>query len=158
MISFSTALASRKTPSGLKVRQALTWYLVVHLTDSTTLTAHIEWSSTRHFRNFLASHKFIGPAIIVPDALPSSRGFKDTSIRISRLTARTPSSRYSFNNVTSPNYPVRLTAYKNCTTLGVSLPRSLLVVVYFGSCRARGKDDSCFCREILHVDVVVAIP
>ena len=34
--------------------------------------------------------------------------------------------------VQSPNYPVRLTAYKNYTTVGVSLSGSL-VVVYFGS-------------------------
>ena len=73
----SRDVSSRRT--GVKVRQTLTSYLVVHLTDSTTLTVHILWHSTKRFRNFLAPYKLKGPVIILHDTLPSSRGFKDTS-------------------------------------------------------------------------------
>ena len=48
----SRDVSSRRTR--VKVRQTLTSYLVVHLTDPTTLTVHILWHSTRRFRNFLA--------------------------------------------------------------------------------------------------------
>ncbi|KIJ90945.1 hypothetical protein K443DRAFT_36341, partial [Laccaria amethystina LaAM-08-1] len=37
------------------------------------------WHSTRRFRNFLAPYEPRGPVSILPDTLPSSHGFKDTS-------------------------------------------------------------------------------
>ena len=48
-----SCVVSSRTFSKGKVRQALTSYLLVHLTNSTTLTAYIQWYSTRRFRNFL---------------------------------------------------------------------------------------------------------
>ena len=61
------------------MRQALTSYLrVVHLTNSTTLIAYIQWYSTRPFRNFLLFTNSEDPLPFYP-ILPSSRGFKDTS-------------------------------------------------------------------------------
>ncbi|KIK05815.1 hypothetical protein K443DRAFT_327238, partial [Laccaria amethystina LaAM-08-1] len=53
----------------------LTLYLVVHLTDSTTLTAHI-YLVVLHF---LAPYQLRGPITILPGPLPSGHGFKDTS-------------------------------------------------------------------------------
>ena len=74
-------ISSRRTFSRVKVRQAVTSYLLVHLTNSTTLTAYIQWYTTRRFRNFLLFTS-------LEDSLPRSpthcrravvTGFKDTS-------------------------------------------------------------------------------
>ena len=73
--------------------------LVVHLTDSTTLTAHIEWHSTRRFRNFLAPYKLKGPVIILTHCCRAAVS-TTTVLSISRPPVRPPSSsRYSNNDL-----------------------------------------------------------
>ena len=70
--------------------------------------------------------------MILPDTLLSSRGFKETS-----TLDQPPNCPNSIlllllqQRLVSPNCSVQLTAYQNCTTVGVYLATSLMVV-YFG--------------------------
>ena len=125
---------SRVVPefSRVKVRQAPTSYLLVHLTNSTTLTAHIWWYSTRRFRNSLLLTSSEDPLLSYPAHCRRAAVSRTPVVSISRPTARTSSRHSSNNDIVSLNYPVHLTAYENCTTIGVSLLISPLVVVYFG--------------------------
>ena len=125
----SRVVSGRRTFSRAKVRHALTSYLLLHLTNSTTLIAYIQWKSTRRFRNSLSSEN---PLLSYPTHCRRAAVSRIPVVSISRPTARTPSRHSSNNDVVSSKSHVRLTAYENCTTIGVSLPTSLLVVVYFG--------------------------
>ena len=133
------------------MRQAPTSYLLVHLSNSTTLTAYIQRYSTRRFRNFQPFTSSEDPLPSYPTHCRRAAVSRTPVVSISRPTALIPSSYSSNNDIVSLNYPVHLTAYENCTTIGISLPRSV-VVVYFG----RGKDGSYFCRKMQHVDIVAA--
>ena len=113
------------------MRQALTSYLLVHLTNSTTLTAYIQRYSTMRFRNFLLFTSSEDPLPSYPTHCRRAVVSR-TPVAISRRTARTPSRHSSDNDVVSSNYPAQLTVYEICWTIGVSLPTSLLVVVYLG--------------------------
>ena len=113
------------------MRQALTSYLLVHLTNSTTLIAYIQWYTNSRFRNVLLFTSSEDPLLSYPTHCRRAAVSRTPVVSISRPTARTPSCHSLNNDVVSSKYPVRLTAYENCTTIGVSLPRSL-VVVYFG--------------------------
>ena len=112
------------------MHQALTVYLLVHLTNSTTLIGYIQRYSTRRFRKFLLFTSSEDPLLSYPTHCRRAAVSRTPVLSISRPTARTPSRHCSSNDVVSSNYPVQLTAYENCTTIGLSLPRSLLV--YFG--------------------------
>ncbi|KIJ93388.1 hypothetical protein K443DRAFT_401943 [Laccaria amethystina LaAM-08-1] len=98
--------------------------------------AHIWWySTTRRFRNFLAPYELREPVTIIPNALPSSRGFKDAS-NLNQLSHSTSSILPLLPQQRRRIFKLPCTAYgvrELCTTVGVSLPRSLLVVVYIGS-------------------------
>ena len=62
----SRIVSSSRTFSRVKVRQAPTSYLLVHLTNSTTLTAYIHWHSTRRFRIFLLFTSSKDPLLSYP--------------------------------------------------------------------------------------------
>ena len=113
------------------MRQAPTSYLLVHLSNSTTLTAYIQRYSTRRFRNFQPFTSSEDPLPSYPTHCRRAAVSRTPVVSISRPTALIPSSYSSNNDIVSLNYPVHLTAYENCTTIGTSLPRSV-VVVYFG--------------------------
>ena len=128
----SCVVSGRRTFFRVKVRQAPTPYLLVHLTNSTTLTAYIQWYSNRRFRNFLLFTSSEDPLLSYPTHCRRAAVSRIPVVSLSCPTARTPSRHSSNNDFVSSNYTVRLTAYENCTTISVPLPTSLLVVVYFG--------------------------
>ena len=154
LFSCTSRVVSGRTFSRVKVRQALTSYLLVHLTNSTTLTAYIQWYSTRRFRNSLlltSSEDSLLPHPTQPRRAAVSR---IPVVSSSRPTAGAPSRHFSSNDVVSSNYLVQLTAYEDCTTIGVSLPRSL-VVVYFGRDVGTPVTSAVKCSI---VDIVAATP
>ena len=128
----SRVVSSRRTFSRGKVCQALTSYLLVHLTNSTTLTVYIQWYSTIRFRHFLLFTSSEDPLPCYPTDCCRAVVSRTPVVSISRPTELPPSHHSSDNDVGSSNYPAQLTVYESCTTIGVSLPTSLLVVVYFG--------------------------
>ena len=114
------------------MRQALTSYHLVHLTNSPTRIAYIQWYSNRRFRNLLLFKSSEVPLPSYPTHCRRAEVSRIPTVSNSRPTAQTLSRHSSNNDFVSSDYPVQLTAYENCTTIGVSLPTSLLVVVYFG--------------------------
>ena len=116
----------------VKVRQAPTSYHLVHLTNSTTLIAYIRWYTNSRFRNVLLFTSSEDPLLSYPTHCRRAAVSRTPVVSISRPTARTPSRHSSNDDVVSSHYSVQLTAYENCTIIGVSLPTSLLAVEYFG--------------------------
>ena len=113
------------------MRQAPTVYLLVHLTNSTKLIAYIQWYSNRSFRNLLLFTSSENLLLSYPTHSRRAAVSRTPVVSINLPTARTPSYHSPNNDVVSSNYTVQPPAYENCTTIDVSLSRSL-VVVYFG--------------------------
>ena len=128
----SRVVSGRGTFSRVKVRQALTSYLVVHLTNSTTLTAYIQWYSNRRFRNFLLFKSSEDPLLSYPTHCRRAAVSRTPVVSISRPTAGAPSRHFSSNEsyLRTTLYSLRRTRTARLL-VSPSLPRSL-VSVYFG--------------------------
>ena len=123
-------LLSRKTFSRVKMHQAdfVSYCSINWLND--TYSTHIvvlHWAFPQLSRSLRAQRARY--YLIQLTAVESRfQGCQDSQLA-ARLHKLHPP-RYSSNNdVVSPNYSVRLTAYDNCTTSGISLHRSVFVVV-----------------------------
>ena len=99
-------ISRRRTFSRVKVRQALTLYLLVHLTNSTTLIGYIQRYSTRRFRKFLLFTSSEDPLLSYPTQCRRAAVSRTPVVSISRPTARTPSRYSSSNDVVSSTCPV----------------------------------------------------
>ena len=106
----SCVISRRRTFSRVKVRQAPTSYLFVHLTHSTTLIAYIRRYSNRRFRNSLLLTSSEDPLLSYPTQPRRAAVSRNPIVSISRPTAGAPSRHFSSNDVVSSNYPVQLTA------------------------------------------------
>ena len=111
------------------MRQDLTSYLLDHLTNSTTLTAYIQWYSTRRFRNLLLSTSSEDPLLSYPTRCRRARVSRTPVISISRPTAQTPTRHSLSNDVVSSNYPVQLTAYENISRTVTSVVKCSMLTL-----------------------------
>ena len=134
------------------MRQAPTSYLLVHLSNSTTLTAHIWWYSNRRFRNLLLFTSSEDPLLSYPTHCRRAA--------VSRIPDQPP----NCTNSLPPLLEQRRCIFKlPCTAYGVrELHDYWCLPPYIpaggGIFRARCKYDCYFCREMQHVDIVAATP
>ena len=73
----------------VKVRQAPTSYLLVHLTNSTTLTVYVQWYSNRPSRKFLLFTSSEDPLLFYPTHCRRADVSRIPTVSISRPTAQT---------------------------------------------------------------------
>ena len=140
--------------SRVKVRQAPTSYLLVHLTNSTTLTAHIWWYSNRCFRNFLHFTSSEDPLLSYPTHCRPAA--------VSRIPGLDQPPNCA--NSLRPLLEQRRRIFKiPCTAYGIrELHDYRCLPPYIpaggGVFRARGKYECYFRREMQLVYIIAAIP
>ena len=115
---------------------------------------YIQWYSTRRFRNFLLFTSSEDPLLSNPTHCRRAAVSRIPVVSISRPTAQTLSRHSSNNDVVSGKLYCKAYGERELHDYWYLPP----YIPSGGVFQARGKYDSCFCREMQQVDIVPATP